>query len=66
MNKWEYLDQEKNFCLEMMNVFSNSKKYNNCKESKPDYFMLNFYKNAALGFEMRMRDLTLEQAAKKA
>ena len=55
MNKWEYLDQEKNFCLEMMNVFSNSKKDNNCKESKPDYFMLNFYKNAALGFEMRMR-----------
>ncbi|MCQ2590452.1 MAG: hypothetical protein MJ179_08530 [Treponema sp.] len=64
MSNWEYLDQEKNFCLKMMDVFSN--KESSITKGKTDYFMMNFYKNAALGFEMRMAELTLEQAEKKA
>lgn len=64
MSNWEYLDQEKNFCLKMMNIFSSKESIK--ENSKNDYFMMKFYKNAALGFEMRMKDLTLEQAVKQA
>lgn len=64
MNKWEYLEYEKDFCLKMMDVFS--KNESNKTEKKPDYYMLKFYKNAALGFEMRMNELTLEEASKRA